>query len=189
VNGSLELVTGPAVEPVTLDETKKFIRVEHADDDALIDRLIIVARQECERRTGFALITQTWNLHLDEMPDRSWLYIPKPPLQAVEEFSYLDPNGLPVVVPPEDYWVDTFSKPGRLEVGAWPSMSDWINTAVIRFVAGYGPAAEDVPEDKRQGMLLVVADLYEHRETVFPGHTLGELDTVRRLWSDRTFHF
>jgi uncharacterized phiE125 gp8 family phage protein len=186
---SLELVQGPAVEPVTLDETKKFIRVQHADEDALISHLITVARQECERVTGFAMITQTWNLHLDYMPDRSWIYIPKPPLVQVEEFSYLDPDGLPVVIPPEDYWVDTFSKPARLEVSSWPAMSSWINTAVIRFVAGYGDAPQDVPAHNRQGMLLTVADLYEHRETVFPGHTLGILDTVQRLWADRTFHF
>jgi hypothetical protein len=60
---------------------------------------------------------------------------------------------------------------------------------VIRFVAGYGDAPEDVPADKRQGILVTVGDLNEHRETIFPGHTLGILDTVRRLWADRTFHF
>jgi uncharacterized phiE125 gp8 family phage protein len=189
VTWSLELVMAPLLEPVTLEETKKFIRVQHADDDVLINHLITVARQECERVTGFALITQTWNLHLDDVPDRSWINIPKPPLQLVEEFSYLDPDAIEVVVPPEDYRIDTSTKPGRMEVAAWPSMSGSINTAVIRFVAGYGDLREDVPADVRQGILVSVGFLYDHRETVFPGHTIGVLDTVDRLWADRTFHF
>lgn len=37
-----------AVEPVTLDEAKKHLRVEFNDDDALIEGLIVAARQWAE---------------------------------------------------------------------------------------------------------------------------------------------
>jgi|SRR5262245_56228986 len=190
-NWSTTLVTAPAIEPLTLEETKKFIRVEHTDEDALISSLITTARIECERSTGFAMIKQTWNLHLDDAPAGAWIYIPKPPLIEIEEFSYVDAEGLPIVVPIDRYAVDTASIPGRLEtLDGWPDVT-WsgLNPIVIRFVAGYGENTTDVPEDKRQGMLLRVSDLYEHRETVFPGHTLGMLDVIERLWADRTFHF
>ena len=36
------LLTSPASEPLTLDEAKQFLRVEHDDDDALIASLIVV---------------------------------------------------------------------------------------------------------------------------------------------------
>ena len=33
------LVTGPAVEPLTLSECKQFLRVDHASDDTLISAM------------------------------------------------------------------------------------------------------------------------------------------------------
>ena len=41
---SSKLLTGPAVEPLSLDEAKTFLRVEHSDDDQVIGALIASAR-------------------------------------------------------------------------------------------------------------------------------------------------
>ena len=38
------LLTAPAVEPVTLDEARAFLRVEHNDDDELIAALVAGSR-------------------------------------------------------------------------------------------------------------------------------------------------
>ena len=38
-----QLVTTPAAEPITVSDTKKQMRIEHSDDDALIARLINTA--------------------------------------------------------------------------------------------------------------------------------------------------
>jgi len=54
------LLAGPAVEPVTLEETKAHLRVEFADDDALIAGLIKAARDCAESATNRKLITQPW---------------------------------------------------------------------------------------------------------------------------------
>lgn len=78
----LKLITTPAAEPITLDEAKNHLKVDSADDNALISTLIKTARQLTERETKRALITQTWKLYLDESPAE--IYIPKPPLQSVE---------------------------------------------------------------------------------------------------------
>ena len=56
-----ELITAPAVEPITVTDAKKQMRIEHSDDDALIARLINVAIGFVDVRgaLGKAMITQT----------------------------------------------------------------------------------------------------------------------------------
>ncbi|MCK4385369.1 MAG: phage head-tail connector protein [candidate division Zixibacteria bacterium] len=78
----LKLKTAPAVEPVTLTEAKNQLRVDGAEDNALITALITTARQLAERDTKRAFITQTWKMYLDSVPEE--IEIPKPPLQSVE---------------------------------------------------------------------------------------------------------
>ena len=55
------LITAPAAEPITVTDTKKHMRVEHSDDDALIARLINVAIEFVDARgaLGKTMITQT----------------------------------------------------------------------------------------------------------------------------------
>ena len=54
----LQIRTEPAAEPVTLAELKTFMRIDGSEDDALIESLIVAARELCESYTGRALITQ-----------------------------------------------------------------------------------------------------------------------------------
>jgi uncharacterized phiE125 gp8 family phage protein len=53
------LLIAPAIEPLSLDEAKTFLRVETGDDDALITALIAAARLHVESQTHLALITQS----------------------------------------------------------------------------------------------------------------------------------
>jgi uncharacterized phiE125 gp8 family phage protein len=42
------LLTAPAIEPVSLDETKAYLRVEHSDDDDVTAALIAGSRIHLE---------------------------------------------------------------------------------------------------------------------------------------------
>jgi Phage gp6-like head-tail connector protein len=64
------LLTGPAIEPISLEETKTFLRIEHNDEDELIAALIAGARSHIEAQTQTALITQDWRVVLDAWPQR-----------------------------------------------------------------------------------------------------------------------
>jgi len=85
------------VEPITLDEAKLHLKVDSADDNALISALIIAARDLAERETKRVFITQTWHLFRDDSPVE--FEIPKPPLQSLKSIrvikdveSYVDEN-------------------------------------------------------------------------------------------------
>lgn len=186
----LKLITPPAEEPITLDEAKKHLRVDIANDDTLISSLITAAREYCEDFQNRAYITQTWQLWLDGWPDGSEISIPKPPLQTVSSIKYYSEDGAEYTLPAEDYIVDVQSQPGRVVLASgksWPDVSlRPANAVVVDFVVGYGDAV-DVPQRVKQAILLLVGHWYEHREAVLTGSISKEIEfTVSALlWQER----
>lgn len=167
---ALTLFAAPAAEPITLAETKDTIKVDVADDDALITRLIIAARMSAERITRRALVTQTWDLSLDAFP-RWELSIPKPTLQSVSSIAYVDANGATQTLAADQYLVDAKSEPGRITPAfglVWPVTRWQTNAVTVRFVAGYGAAAA-VPQGIKNWMLMRIKSLYENREQLVVG--------------------
>lgn len=159
------LITAPTVEPVTLAEARNHLRVDTADDDALIQRCLVSARRWAEMYTRRAFVTQTWEAFYPR-----WLQafeVPLPPLQAVAQVSYRTSANVLLVVPPATYIVDVFSSPGRVVLAsgqAWPGDSLWlVHPIAVRFTAGYGLAAA-VPDDIKSAILLMTGYLYEYRE-------------------------
>lgn len=64
-NYQLDLVTAPAIEPITVAEVKNALRIDHTEDDTLIGFLITAARTSAEAYTRRAFITQTWKMFMD----------------------------------------------------------------------------------------------------------------------------
>ena len=162
----LQLVTPPALEPVTLGDAKAHLKVDTADDDALIATLITAARARAEWHSGRAFIAQDWILWLDAFPDDGTVDIPLPPLVGVASVTLYDWQNADSTVDPARYLVDTASQPGRLVFDCTflpPSTLRRRNALAIAFTAGYGAGADDVPADIREAILEIVADLYVHR--------------------------
>lgn len=167
---ALILQAGPAVEPVGTVEAKAHCRVDVDDDDALLDALVVAARQYVEQVTRRSLVTQTWDLFLDGWPAGDTLVVPVPPLQSVTAVTYTDDAGTTRTVSSADYVVDTANEPGRVRLtssASWPSETlQVVNGVQVRFVAGFGDAGADVPQPIRQAILLLVGHWYENREAV-----------------------
>lgn len=193
---ALKLITPPVLEPITRVEAKAHLRVDHTDDDTLIDFLIPAIRKQIDGETGWlnrALITQTWDLYLDEFPCGSGeIKIPLPPLQTVGYVKYIDDNGDEQTVSSDNYTVDNVSKNkcGWVVPNSdtpWPTPQTGINKVRVRFVAGYGAAGSDVDETIRAWMLLNIGALYANRESIvigqpvasLPDHILNMLSTFR----------
>ncbi len=158
------LLTGPALEPVSLEEAKAHLRVDHDDDDELLGAAIVAARSHVENATRRVLIAQTWRVYLDRWPRKRMLRVPVAPLISVDEIRVRTGDG-PVTVDEDDYVVDTASVPGRLVVsGDAPSpVGRMANGIEIDVSAGYGETAADVPSPLRHAVMMLVAHWYEQR--------------------------
>lgn len=170
------LYTAPAAEPVTLAEVKLHCKVDTTDDDALITSLIIAARLQAEHQTGRVLVTQTWDVTLDEFPADS-IDLPCPPLQSVTSISYLDADGASQTLASTEYQVIINELVGRIVPAygkSWPATLAQPAAISVRLVAGYGlPAA--VPAGIKAWILLAVCTLYAQREDVITGIVVSEL--------------
>jgi uncharacterized phiE125 gp8 family phage protein len=167
----LQLITPPAVEPVTLEEAKAHLKVDTAYDDALITALIAAARARAEWHTGRAFVTQSWVLWLDGWPHGNCVEIPLPPLQAVTSLTTYASDDAATVLDASLFQVDIASSPARvtLKSPAIVANTRKLNAIAIAFTAGYGDAAADVPQAIRTAILEMIAELYTNR---------GDLDSA-----------
>lgn len=190
----LKLVTAAANYPVTLTEAKAHLAVEHSDHDTLISAFIASACDYVDGPNGFlgrALIASTWDHYQDAFPGRcepAVIEIPLPPLISVTGVYYLA-SGVEQTLDPLLYVVDDASKPGRVKLlpdSQWPTADLAANAIRVRFDAGYqdmnSPPGDAVPPAIKAAILLIVGDLYKHREDAQIGATVESLPfTAERL--------
>ncbi|MDX2264594.1 MAG: head-tail connector protein [Hyphomicrobiales bacterium] len=164
----LILTSGPAAEPVSLAEAKAHLRVDGADEDALIGSLVVAARMHIEHALDLALITQSWSLYLDRFPDGP-VELPLGPVQAVTEVRLYAANAAVTVLTPDQYLLDAASRPARLSpIGVWLQPGRAVNGVEIAFAVGYGATGAAVPQPLRQAILMLIAHWHESREAASP---------------------
>ncbi len=167
---SLSPITSPAVEPVSLDEVKRHLRVSGTDEDGVIAALIAAATRAVETATDRALIVRRMRLRLDAPPADGIVTFPLSPLQSVEAVRIRDRTGGSVSVPLADLRVDAASDPPRLTTaGTWPSPDTPFGGIEIDFTAGYGPTPAAVPEPLRLAVRMLAARWFERRGDDEPG--------------------
>lgn len=184
------LVTGPAVEPVHLDEVKQHCRVTPSDvtDDALLQGYIAAARRAVERHTNRALVSQTWDVKFDAWPADDRLRLPLAPLSSVTSISYVDEAGDSQTWAASNYRVvapaGPQARPGLVELGyekTFPSVRAIADAITVRIVAGYGASWNDVPEDLRLAILILVAEFYANPGRTITGTIVNEFPTLREI--------
>jgi len=167
---TLRLITAAASTGVTLAEAKSHCRVDSSDDDTLIQAYINAATAHAEKRTGVAMVAQTWEEVLDTFPDGA-IELGIGPLVSVTSVKYDDADGVEQTVSASDYQVDTVSlTPRVVPVDAWPATAETINAVRVRFVAGTG-----TPHDVKEAVLLLVGHWYANREASVVDASTAEL--------------
>lgn len=184
--------SAPAVEPITLDEAKAHLRLDTADDDLLIQSLILTSRLHIEVALGLALITQTWSCFFDRWPARSGaplepagadltlrssiarsaadfdaVTLPISPVRSIDAIRVYDEDGTFVSLPVAGFTTDFISRRPRVRRNAGtatPEPGRRLNGIEFAVTCGFGSTPADVPAPIRQALLLLVAHWYEHRD-------------------------
>ena len=172
---ALVLTAAPAFEPMAVADAKAHLRLDTAAEDVLIASLILTSRLHIEAALGLALITQSWQLQLDAWPDGNALALPLHPITAVTSVQTTAADGTIAVLPPAATLFDPGPPARLIRTGpSWPRITAAANGITIRFTAGFGAAATDVPAPIRRAMLLLVAHWFEHRDPI----EIGEPDAA-----------
>jgi uncharacterized phiE125 gp8 family phage protein len=199
---TLERVTQPEFEPVTLAEMKRHLRAydDITTDDDDITALIKAAREWVEDYTGRTLIDTTWRLTLgDYVPtDTTGMIIGELPLStqgiplrrspviAIVSVATVDADNVETVVDSADYQL-------READSKWPVIVGLVAATTTRIVfrAGFadrvaspGQGAEVVPVRFLQAMKLwVEANYYRDEKMMLP-----LLDVAERLIKPERAH-
>ncbi|HOA28103.1 MAG TPA: head-tail connector protein [Arachnia sp.] len=169
--------------PVTLEEAKLHLRVDHSHEDGLILDALAAATEWCERFQGRAYTRRTVTEHFDRF--RSPIPLAWGPVRSVTAVTYYDPGGAVQTLDPSVYVVhaEDFAPSIRLAPGrSWPQTQGRHNAVCVEYEAGGDP-----PAAARSAILLLVGHLYAHRETVVTGATATTLAMTLEdlLWPDR----
>lgn len=183
----LRLITPPASEPVTLDDVKQQCRVDHDEQDLLLQSLIPVARQHIEQITGRLLVSATLELLLDRFPRcRDPIRIPIGPVTEIVAISYIDDADIAQTWAAAEYIVDRDTTPARIALHqdySYPITDARLNAVTVRFIAGYqdanSPPDAELPEPLRQAMLLKAQELYDGKLLT---NTIDSLIGPYKLW-------
>ena len=165
------ILAGPELEPITLDDAKQFLRVEHDDDDDLIASLIAGARIHIETQTRRALITQNWRLTRDTWPATGCVALLPVPVQTLDAVRVHELDGTSFAPDLSKFTLDKGDAPARLGFihGAPPEPRWPVAGIEIDITCGYGDP-EDVPEPLRQAIRMLVAHWYENRGIIGENH-------------------
>lgn len=180
---TLERVSQPDIEPVTLAEAKRHLRLfdDITTDDDYVSTLITVAREYVEGYTGRALIDQQWRLTLrGEIP--ASIPLRRSPALAITGFASVDAST------GAETEIDVASYEIREAASRWPYLymldgTTWLDdTLRVTFRAGFADRvsspqqdASAVPARIKHAMLLIISNYYELREPVNVGNIVNKL--------------
>ena len=160
----MKLITPPAQEPITLEEAKIYLRVDHDDEDALIEQLITAAREFCEQYQSRVYGEQTWEIYPLKVGKFYELMFPVPTI-SIDEVTYLLADGTTqTLTPVTEYRTDTRSMtaPAELFIINPPTAKlDKYTPITITVTSG----SDEVPARVIQAMYLLIGTFYENRES------------------------
>lgn len=162
---SLIRITDAVVEPVTLAEAKRHLRIDCSDSDldSDITDLIATARMAAEDRLQRTLIATQWRYTADQLYRCHGL--PMGHVMSVQKVEIRDASGQLQPLEPtdwrlvEDSIMPTFGH-------RWPDHLAEPGAVCVAYTAGYGDTAAAVPRPIVQWIKLALTDLYTQRSRV-----------------------
>lgn len=158
---SLTQSVAPTETPITLDEIKERLRIDHNDSDAELMLYIEAATDYCQEYQWAQYCTATIVERMDRFPSQIILH--KNPVQSVSSVVYVDSAGnSQTLTANTDYTVDQYSKPARIVPAyskVWPTTRGHINDVVVTYVSGFG-SASSVPAEVRLAIAIKAGQMF-----------------------------
>lgn len=148
---NFKVVERPRAEPVSLTEIRKYLRIDNAEDDLLLENLITVARSYCENYQHRDYMTQTLEI------TASARSIELPRSEELQMIQRVKINGS--IIPKEWYKV----KQDLLTVVKLEVLTN--RPVAVCYVTGVDDPV-NVPAEVKQAICLLVAHWYENRIAV-----------------------
>ena len=173
--------------PVTLQETKAWLKVDDTNSDAEIAGLIQSATLRAEAYCNRPFIQREYTEYFDRFPT-----VIEPcavTFQSLTSISYVDGDGNSQSF--TDTQVDGGYKFTKTRIKpaygySWPSTRDQYKAVTVVYQAGYGDDWNDVPSNVRLAILYLVSHYFTNRQIAGEDSELPE--TVKALLSDEVVH-
>ena len=166
---SIETVTGPAEEPLTLANARDHLRVDQDYEDAKVASYIVAARSHIERVTGCRFRPQTVRAWFDAWPEGDTLELHVHPVSAVDYIKYYDSANAEATLGGGVYDFDSSAFAPRAVLRSsqsWPGSQLRPSRGVACQLQAGWPI---VPGDLTQALIFLVAHFYENPTMVLSG--------------------
>ena len=151
--------------PLTLEDVKLNLRIDHDDEDDRINSAIMAAMDYVEGETGLVLTRRLVTQSLDSWGERLHAW----PIRGIVSVSYIDALYLEQDYDLTGLHVNLAVRPVRLGTKArWPAVYGLNGPITVVADAGYLTAA-DVPPAVLQAMHMLVGHWVRNREAVVVG--------------------
>ena len=148
-------ITAAVNTPITLAEIKIYLRVDHSDEDALIQSCLTAGTEWVQHYTRRVIATETWKMALDDFPtgDDLRIFLPYGKIQSVTNIIYANTDTTTVTLtgptsssPGTGYQESLINETAPILLppygDSWPSITRVIDPILITYVAGYGDLAD-----------------------------------------------
>lgn len=142
--------------PVSVDDLKEWLRVDHDADDFMLTALIKAATAECENKLWDQLTYKDYSLTLDDFPDDGAVIELSGHPGTITSIEYNDGTE-DLTLSSDDYLITT-------DGDAWsvsPVATDWPDAVSVEISCKSGESAQ--PEEIKTWIMARAGTLYEQR--------------------------
>ncbi len=162
---------------VSLNEVKGFLRLESAEEDALLAGLVRTSTELCEAFTGQVLLIGERTVQVPA--DGEWHRIGPSPMRRVVGAAGLDMSGAEAVLALADVQTQIdFCGDGWVRIVGGGE----VVRAVLTIEAGLAADWNGLPEAVRQGIVRLTAHMFTHRDAAGEAGPPAAIAALWRPW-------
>jgi len=176
MNG-LTLITGPAAQPISLEEVKEhlYIVVTDGTRDNYLSDIQDSAVDQFQSDAEYQVMEATYKLTLKDFP-YDVIDIPLIPVSSITELLYYTDSTTTdtLVLDTDFYFVKSDRSAQLFPVDSWPSAADRPDAVQITFKAGFSTQSQ-IPARLLHGIKFLLGHYHENRQNVVAGPNVQKI--------------